>query len=113
VQIIGPALDGIAFAGIHDSEGRLWVGDAVWDHRSLNEKGDPPDVLRALSHRYWDRNIKISEGARLACLTLSPMTRASNATTNCLENLMIFKTLELGQSQSIRSLYIGVTSPSR
>ncbi len=32
VPILGPALDGGAFAGIHDSDGGLWDGDTVWDH---------------------------------------------------------------------------------
>jgi membrane-bound lytic murein transglycosylase B len=32
LPIIGPALDGGAFAGIHDSDGGAWDGDAVWDH---------------------------------------------------------------------------------
>jgi len=32
LPIIGPALDGGAFAGIHDSDGGVWDGDTVWDH---------------------------------------------------------------------------------
>jgi membrane-bound lytic murein transglycosylase B len=32
VPIIGPKLDGGAFAGIHDSDGGVWDGDTVWDH---------------------------------------------------------------------------------
>jgi membrane-bound lytic murein transglycosylase B len=32
VPIIGPRLDGGAFAGIHDSDGGVWDGDTVWDH---------------------------------------------------------------------------------
>jgi membrane-bound lytic murein transglycosylase B len=32
VPIVGPALDGGAFAGIHDSDGGKWDGDTVWDH---------------------------------------------------------------------------------
>ena len=32
VPIIGPKLDGGAFAGIHDSDKGLWDGDTVWDH---------------------------------------------------------------------------------
>ncbi|MBC7594379.1 MAG: lytic transglycosylase domain-containing protein [Kineosporiaceae bacterium] len=32
VPIIGPRLDGGAFAGIHDSDGGVWDGDSVWDH---------------------------------------------------------------------------------
>ncbi|WP_255461100.1 lytic transglycosylase domain-containing protein [Glaciihabitans sp. INWT7] len=32
VPILGPALDGGAFAGIHDSDGGAWDGDTVWDH---------------------------------------------------------------------------------
>jgi len=32
VPIIGPKLDGSAFAGIHDSDGGVWDGDTVWDH---------------------------------------------------------------------------------
>ena len=32
VPILGPALNGGAFAGIHDSDGGLWDGDTVWDH---------------------------------------------------------------------------------
>ena len=30
--IVGPKLDGSAFAGIHDSDGGVWDGDTVWDH---------------------------------------------------------------------------------
>jgi membrane-bound lytic murein transglycosylase B len=32
VPILGPALNGGAFAGIYDSDGGLWDGDTVWDH---------------------------------------------------------------------------------
>jgi membrane-bound lytic murein transglycosylase B len=32
VPILGPALDGGVFAGIHDSDGGAWDGDSVWDH---------------------------------------------------------------------------------
>ena len=32
VPIVGPALDGGAFVGIHDSDGGKWDGDTVWDH---------------------------------------------------------------------------------
>lgn len=32
LPIIGPALDGGAFAGIHDSDGGAWDGDRAWDH---------------------------------------------------------------------------------
>jgi membrane-bound lytic murein transglycosylase B len=32
VPIVGPALDGGAFAGIHDSDGGKWDGDTIWDH---------------------------------------------------------------------------------
>ena len=32
VPIVGPALDGGGFAGIHDSDGGQWDGDPVWDH---------------------------------------------------------------------------------
>jgi membrane-bound lytic murein transglycosylase B len=32
VRIVGPALDGGAYAGIHDSDGGMWDGDSAWDH---------------------------------------------------------------------------------
>ncbi|WP_246142188.1 lytic transglycosylase domain-containing protein [Lacisediminihabitans profunda] len=32
LPIVGPALDGGAFAGIHDSDGGEWDGDRAWDH---------------------------------------------------------------------------------
>ena len=32
MPIVGPALAGGAFAGIHDSDGGKWDGDTVWDH---------------------------------------------------------------------------------
>jgi membrane-bound lytic murein transglycosylase B len=32
VPIVGPALDGGAFAGIHDSDSGEWDGDRAWDH---------------------------------------------------------------------------------
>jgi membrane-bound lytic murein transglycosylase B len=32
VPIIGPALDGGSFAGIHDSDAGKWDGDSIWDH---------------------------------------------------------------------------------